>query len=341
MPPITQKDIAREVGVSQTIVSDVLQNRPRGRVSPETRQRILDTAQRLGYRPNLTARALRMRRSGQIAYIITRSDMHQHYTLGEAALTGLAEALAEKEYQLRLRVVATQEEAQEALAEMFASRECDGAVIRVLEEQRWNWSALRHLGRGVLFLGHCSDDSLSSLAFDTQQMVEKALGLLASRGHRCVGLLNVDDAVDYYRLVREAWQGTAGSLGIASAQRYMGVAVEKEQADAVVQRWFPEGSDNDDDAPTAVVCLKCRAAVGVATALDRMGRRIGEDFDLVVFGDPVFGEGGTSWMYAPGTWYFEHDQEEIGRRAAQAITRLLEDGSSPECIRVLPELKQK
>lgn len=342
MPPVTQKDIAREVGVSQTIVSDVLQNRPRGRVSADTRHRILDTAQRMGYRPNLTARALRTRRSGQIAYLMTRSDMRQHYALGEAALTGLADALAEQEYQLRLRVVPTREAAQEALEEMFSSRECDGAVMRVLEEQQWDWNALRHLGQPILYLGHCSDESVPSLAFDTQRMVEAALRLLADRGHRCVGLIIVDDAVDYYMRIREEWQAAAEKFGIQGARQYTAVAGEKEEADAVMQRWFPEGEGNSNgDAPTAIACLKCRAAAGVTTAVQRMGRQIGEDFDLVVFGDPVFGEGPSSWVYAPGTWYFENDQEEIGRRAAQEITRLMAEDASPECIRVLPELKQK
>ena len=58
---ITQKDIAREVGVSQATVSDVLYGRPRGRVSADTRKRIMETARRLGYRPNASAQALRTR----------------------------------------------------------------------------------------------------------------------------------------------------------------------------------------------------------------------------------------------------------------------------------------
>lgn len=51
MARITSKDIAREAGVSQTTVSFVLNNRPNASISAETRERVLDAAYRMGYRP--------------------------------------------------------------------------------------------------------------------------------------------------------------------------------------------------------------------------------------------------------------------------------------------------
>lgn len=97
--PATQKDVARIAGVSQVVVSDVLRGNPRGRVSAETRWRILEATERLGYRPNSHARALRTRQSRQIAYVITEADVRQHDALGELALSGMAAALYEQEYQ--------------------------------------------------------------------------------------------------------------------------------------------------------------------------------------------------------------------------------------------------
>ncbi|RLC59635.1 MAG: LacI family transcriptional regulator, partial [Chloroflexota bacterium] len=48
-PRPTQRQIAREAGVSRTAVSLVLNNVPGVRISPETRQRILEVARRLNY----------------------------------------------------------------------------------------------------------------------------------------------------------------------------------------------------------------------------------------------------------------------------------------------------
>ena len=52
----TIKDIAKLTGVSHSAVSYVLNGK--GRVSEETRRRILETAQEIGYVPNRNARNL-------------------------------------------------------------------------------------------------------------------------------------------------------------------------------------------------------------------------------------------------------------------------------------------
>ncbi len=56
---ITQKDVAKHAGVSRGVVSYVINNGPRA-VSGETRERVLNAIQELGYRPNKYAQRLKM-----------------------------------------------------------------------------------------------------------------------------------------------------------------------------------------------------------------------------------------------------------------------------------------
>ncbi|MBC7223527.1 MAG: LacI family DNA-binding transcriptional regulator, partial [Anaerolineae bacterium] len=58
---VTSEDVAREAGVSRTTVSFVLNNTPNTNISEETRQRVLEAARNLGYRPDAAARALARR----------------------------------------------------------------------------------------------------------------------------------------------------------------------------------------------------------------------------------------------------------------------------------------
>jgi len=66
----TQDDVARLAGVSQTVVSVVLNQRSRVAISPETRRRVLTAIDELGYVPNGSARSLRTRKTLLVASLI-------------------------------------------------------------------------------------------------------------------------------------------------------------------------------------------------------------------------------------------------------------------------------
>jgi len=65
---ITMHDVARVAGVSIKTVSNVINDYPY--IRAETRQRVLEAIDSLGYRPNLSARGLRSGRTGVISLII-------------------------------------------------------------------------------------------------------------------------------------------------------------------------------------------------------------------------------------------------------------------------------
>ncbi len=62
---LTIRDVARTAGVSRQTVSRVLNDKPE--IAPETRQRVLEVIERLGYRPNANARSLTGKRTQAIA----------------------------------------------------------------------------------------------------------------------------------------------------------------------------------------------------------------------------------------------------------------------------------
>lgn len=66
MAPVTQADIARQLGLHQTTVSAILDGKRANRYSEETRRRVWGIARQVGYRPSAPARSLRGSRSGLI-----------------------------------------------------------------------------------------------------------------------------------------------------------------------------------------------------------------------------------------------------------------------------------
>ena len=68
LPRVRLVDVAREAGLSKTTVSAALNGT--GRLSPEVREKARETARRMGYRPNATARRLRAGRARLIGYVV-------------------------------------------------------------------------------------------------------------------------------------------------------------------------------------------------------------------------------------------------------------------------------
>jgi len=63
------QDVARLAGVSQTTVSFVINQTPDGGISDDTRDRVWQAVQTLGYRPNAVARELRRSRSHTLGFL--------------------------------------------------------------------------------------------------------------------------------------------------------------------------------------------------------------------------------------------------------------------------------
>jgi len=84
---VTMRDIARELNLSVATVSYVLNHSKKEKISHETRLKVLETAKRMGYIPNLSARSLANKRSNLIGIMInlgqnaTQSKKQRYYDL--------------------------------------------------------------------------------------------------------------------------------------------------------------------------------------------------------------------------------------------------------------------
>jgi len=69
MPHIGLKDIAEKVGVSITTVSRALNNKED--IHPQTKKKILEIAENMGYMPNAVARSLKLKETKTVGVVIT------------------------------------------------------------------------------------------------------------------------------------------------------------------------------------------------------------------------------------------------------------------------------
>ena len=121
---VTIKDVAREAGVSAMSVSNVLNGR--GRISEATTAHIKEVVERLGYRPSVAARRLRLSQQWTIGMVIVVEDpdfLSDPFIT--AQVTGLTNYLTAHSYSLILRGI---KPSDFRTAGLFQDVEADGMV---------------------------------------------------------------------------------------------------------------------------------------------------------------------------------------------------------------------
>lgn len=163
LPRPTQKDIARKAGVSQVTVSAALRNRPD--ISAATREKVLQIATELGYRPDPALATLIHHRNqqrqttfhGTLAYV-TRKP-HRPHTMphhsDRLAFDGFCRGAEAAGYSVEIFNLLEEPLSPERLTKILISRGIRGIVIPKIDELDqipqldWEWFSVVELGHGM------------------------------------------------------------------------------------------------------------------------------------------------------------------------------------------------
>ena len=202
----TIDDVARHAGVSIKTVSRVLNHEPN--VRPETRDKVLATAQSLGYAPNISARRLAARRSFIVALLYHDDDVN-HYI--PDIQHGVLDCCRERGYNLLLHPCkGSIGEAAEEIEQLAKQSLLDGFIVTPpLADSRKLLVQMSRLGVPFVrvsqsYRGEFSPSVSVGDSAGARQMVE----YLAKLKHRdiafIVGNENQGASVDRLRGYREA-----------------------------------------------------------------------------------------------------------------------------------------
>ena len=310
------KDVARDVEMSTATVSRAL--RGLQGVSDETRERVMESARRLGYVPSPSAAGLASGHTRTVAVIVPRVTQW----FFAAIVQGAEEVLRERGYDLLLYNLAGDATARHRVFETsLLTKRVDAVLVLSLKPSPDELGRLSSLGRPVTIVG-ADMPGWATVRIDDHEAAATATQHLLDLGHGTV--FHVAGPESSFSAARrtESWRSTLVAAGATVLPPVVG--------DWTVESGYRIGMALDP-AVTAVFAANDQMALGLMRALHERGLSIPGDVSVVGFDD--MGEAQAFW---PPLTTVHQDFAEIGRRSIQALLHEIEDASRDVGTTIVP-----
>ncbi|MGA7192629.1 MAG: LacI family DNA-binding transcriptional regulator [Anaerolineales bacterium] len=318
---ITSQDVADLAGVSRTTVSFVLNDVKGFNIAPQTRQKVREAAETLGYIPDATAQALASRRTRAIGLVMTRSP---HHISSDAFLPQIIAGLMEvvKERKLRLLIESVEVAHQDrAYLELARAKRIDGMILPTPRIDDSGLKKLEQVDIPTVLMGNLVGTTLYSVDIDNRLAAQKGVKYLLELGHRQVACIT--NAAPSYSAAADRVLGYKDALAVA------GITPDEElirYADFDPKSGYDQmkslltGQKNF----TAAFIASDNVAMGAYAALRDAGIRIPDDVSILGFDDIPWAE------YAdPPLTTVRLEAQELARRACLVLMDLLEGVEIP------------
>ncbi len=308
-------EIAKEVGLSKSTVSFVLNNRDREmKIAPATARRVHQAARKLGYRSNHWAKSLARQKTLLIGLLFPDLRESAAHMVAEGVYTELEKS----DYQPLLGVYFwdTQRHAREI--ELMLEKRVDGIIALPHANAAQDYELILANKVPLVLMGdYFPEYEISSITLDPQDCVRSIVRHLRQLGHRSVHLLTVAYNSPTLKEREEAFRREMVAAGcpIANEAVWRTVLGESASVAPLVQQML-----SLKNRPTALACISDSLAIEVLTQLDKMGLRAPADLAVTGIGNlPQADNPFISLTTVNGCW------EDFGWQAARLIMEQLEN----------------
>ena len=204
----TLKDVAYMAGVDVSTASRALN--ANNNVSPETRAKVAAAARKLGYKPNIMARALRKGRTHAIGVLAPRL----HLSTFSEILLGIERAARVMGYTVQICVTDDEPFIEREHLSRLRNGFVDGIIIVSTGKNTQLLRDIRSEGTAVLQMMRCQDPGISSIVAEYEACAYDAARYLYGRGCRRIGLISGPQELVPFRLRYEGYARAMEELGL-------------------------------------------------------------------------------------------------------------------------------
>lgn len=278
----TIRDVAKKAGVSYTTVSRVLNNK--NEITEETRKRVQEAMDELGYAPNPIARSLATNQTHELGFIV--SDITNPFLADVAR--GIQRYAWEYGYSVTIIMTDSNQEMELEAIKFLIDRRADGIIITPPETDANNFEILKQAKKGhrfVLIGRHVEHENVSFVSTSTATGEYNATKYLISLGHRRIAHIQASLRMGYGRGKVSGYKKALEEAGIpfdphlVVPSGFLSIEYGEKACEELLK--LPQ-------IPTAITATNDLVAIGALNAIKNAGLRVPDDISVVGFDDIIY-----------------------------------------------------
>lgn len=300
----TIKDVAQLARVSTSTVSRVLGGKVF--VDEETRRRVTEAMEKLHYRPNPLAKALREKRTNTFALLVPGIE-NQIWPL---VARGVENVARKKDYSVILCNTDNDVKVEMQYLARLQRRWVDGIIIAPAQDEEPYLKQLADSGFPVVQVIRGLESGMDAVMIDNFRIAYDAVEYLYKTGHRHIAIASGRQELNIYRRRLEGYRQAVRDLGLDQDERLVIQEIKELNNLYRLTRQRLE-----EDVPIdAVVATSDPKAIVIMRAIRDAGRRIPEDISVIGMDDIE-----TSSFFEPRLTTMAQPFIQIGELAAQKL----------------------
>lgn len=321
--PVTIYDVAREAGVSMATVSRVVNGNPN--VKPSTRKKVMESIERLGYRPNAVARGLASKKTTTVGVVIP--DIASPF-FAELA-RGIDDIANMYNYNIILCDSDQNLDKEITLTNTLLEKQVDGLVFLGGQITEEHVRIFASAAAPIVLAGTIDPaEQMPSVNIDQFQAAYDATMRLVEGGHRKIAMITGPLENQLSGLSR--YQGYLKALedaGIPEREEWIRSGEFSYESGLTITPHFLSLPDR----PTAIFAANDEIAIGVIHAIQDHGFSVPADIEVIGFDNIRLAE-----MVRPQLTTVVQPMYDIGAVAMRLLTKLMNGEKVEDPVVVLP-----
>ncbi|MBU7319890.1 catabolite control protein A [Paenibacillus oleatilyticus] len=270
---VTIYDVAREAGVSMATVSRVVNNNPN--VKPQTRKKVFEAIERLGYRPNAVARGLASKKTTTVGVVIP--DISN--SIFSEVARGIEDIANMYHYNIILSNADKKKEKEIRVINTLLEKQVDGLLFMGGAITEEHIQAFKTSSVPVVLCATADEQrTIPSVDIDHEKAAFDAVNVLLENGHRDIAMISgtlQDPANGYARY--QGYKKALEAANIPLREELVRIGNYRYESGLEVTKYFLEL----ENRPTAIFAATDEMAIGAIHTLQDNGLKVPEDMSVI------------------------------------------------------------